>query len=99
HAQTYVINRDGIMIAKTVDRSGTWADIFLLLKRPNEVAPTIITSLSYGAKIIGKEKRFRKYASIYFADKEGFVKRIQNKEFEHDKMPELIESYIALKEG
>lgn len=99
HAQSYIINKEGIMIAKTVDRTGTWADIFLLLKRPNEVAPTIITSLSYGAKIIGKEKKFRKYSSIYFSDNESFVKRIKNKEFEHDKMSELIDAYILLKES
>ena len=97
YAMSYIINKNEVMIAKTVDRSGTWADVILLLKRPGETAPTMITSISYGAKIIGKEKKFRKYASIYFSEHPDLVKRIQDKEFEHDKMEALIEAYIALK--
>lgn len=98
YAQSYKIDKEGAMIAKTVDRSGMWADIFLLLKRPNEEIPTIITSLSYGAVIIGKEKRFRKYSKIYFSDNKSLVKRIDDKEFKHDKMEDLIKAYIQIEE-
>ncbi|MBQ0767990.1 MAG: hypothetical protein KBT58_01775 [Bizionia sp.] len=95
-AQKYYIDKNNTMISQTIDNSGTWADIFLLVKKPEETCATMIGHIAYGATIIGQEKRFRKSASIYFEDKEELVKRINNKEFKSNEIQELAKAYSEL---
>src|SRR5690606_32024399 len=92
-AQKYYIDDNGKMISKSVDRSGTWADIFLLVRRPDETCASMLGHIAYGAKIIGQEKRFRKSASIYFSDMPKLVKRINNNEFKSGEIEKLIEAF------
>lgn len=95
-AQKYYIDKNNILISQSIDNSGTWADIFLLVKKPGETCATMIGHIAYGATIIGQEKRFRKSASIYFDDKEDLVKRINNKEFKNNEIKELAQAYNEL---
>ena len=92
-AQKYLIDDNGKMISKSTDRTGSWADIFILLRRPNESCASMIGHIANGAKIIGQEKRFRKMASIYFKDKTELVKRIKSKEFKSNEIEKLIAAY------
>ncbi|SEA44099.1 hypothetical protein [Bizionia paragorgiae] len=92
-AQKYYLDNNGKMISKSVDRSGTWADIFLLVRRPDESCASMLGHIANGAKIIGQEKRFRKVSSIYFKDKPELVKRINKKEFKSSETEKLIKAY------
>lgn len=92
-AQKYAIDKNGNMISKSADRTGSWADIFLLVKRPNESCASMIGHIAFGAKIVGQEKRFRKSASIYFKDKNELVERINNKEFKSNEIEKLAKAY------
>ena len=96
-SQTYYIDSDDKIVAKSVDSSGMWATIVLAFKRPNEENPTMIGSLNYGAKVIGEEKRFRKFTAYYFKDEPNLVKRIENKEFKREDIEELIKAYANMK--
>lgn len=92
-AQKYYIDDNGKMISKSVDKSGNWAEILLLVRRPDETCASMLGQIIYGAKIIGQEKQFRKSASIYFSDMPELVKRINNNEFKSSEIEKLIESY------
>jgi len=96
-AEKYIINKHGDFISSTIDYSGTWADIALLFKRPGEVVPTILGSLSNGAIIINKERTFRTTAILYFKGEESIIKRIESKEFKSEDMLELAKAYIEHK--
>lgn len=98
YAQTYYIDKEGKMVSRSVDNSGTWADIFVCFRRPGEEIPTVITSFSQGAHIIGKDKQFRTAAIRYFEGDTKFCQRIEQKEFEHDQVRELAEAYVVYKE-
>ncbi len=98
-AQSYYIDKKGKMISSTVDRSGTWADIFILFKRPGEEFPAMITSFTNGATVIGHDKQFRKSAIQYFDSEDSFNARIENKEFKHEEVYKLAEAYVAYKQG
>jgi hypothetical protein len=97
HAQSYYIDKEEKIVSKSVDRSGTWADIFILFKRPGEALPTRITSITYGAQVMNQQKTFRKIAARYFKDDTAFAERIENKEFKHDEIGKLVNAYIAYK--
>lgn len=99
YAQSYYIDKDGRMISQTIDYSGTWADIFICYKRPGEEVPTIITSFTQGAKIIGQQKQFRTAAKRYFNGDDNFISRIEQKEFSHDQVYEMAEAYVAYKQN
>jgi hypothetical protein len=91
-AQKYIIEKNGKLVSKT-SNTGTWADIFILFRRPNESCASMIGHIAYGAKIIGQEKKFRNVASEYFKDKPELVKRIKNKEFKSNEFQKLINAY------
>jgi hypothetical protein len=94
---TYAVDKTGNMISKANDYSGTWAEIPMLLKRPEETAPTHIASITSGATIIGKESLFRKTAAYYFENETEFVKRIDAEEFKSSDMIALVQAYIEYK--
>ncbi|KAF2519934.1 hypothetical protein E0W68_01525 [Flavobacterium salilacus subsp. salilacus] len=94
--QTYLIDEEGDMVARTVDTSGTWADISLFYRRPGEDAPTLMASFS-SITIIGAEKKFRKWAMLYFGEDNEIGQRIENKEFKIENMLELAKAYVAYK--
>lgn len=98
-AKSYSIDKDGNMISKTSDSSGTWADIGLLFKRPGEEGPATLGTLSFGAKVLNKESLFRKTAILYFEGDKDFIKRIDDKEFKSDEMLDMAKAYILHKGG
>ncbi|KGO94153.1 hypothetical protein [Flavobacterium subsaxonicum] len=98
-ALSYSINKDGDMILDAGSTGGTWAEIPLLFKRPNEDFATIITSMAFGATVLGTEKRFKKFARRYFNDEPTLVARIENGDFKSEQMYELAQAYNTLKGG
>lgn len=98
-SQSYVVNKDDKMVAMTVDRSGTWADVFVLFKKPGETSPSIIMSFTNGATVIGQDKKFRNAAKQFFKGEDGFIARIDNKEFKNDDVYKMAEAYVAYKQG
>lgn len=95
-AQSYYIDSAGTMVSKSAD-SGGWADIFICFKRPGEEFPSSITSFTYGATVIGQDKRFRKSAILYFKGEDVFNQRIENKEWTHEQIYEMAKAYSAYK--
>lgn len=97
-SQSYFVNKDDKMTAMTVDRSGTWADVFVLFKKPGETAPSIIMSFTNGATVIGQDKKFRNAAKQFFKGEDEFIARIDSKEFKNDDVYKMAEAYIAYKQ-
>ncbi len=96
NAQSYYIDKEEKIVSKSVD-SGTWADIFILFKRPGETVPTMITSITYGAEVMNQQKMFRNAAARYFEADTAFADRIKNKEFKHNEVGKIVNAYIEYK--
>ncbi len=96
-AQSYYVNKDGEMISKAVDTTGTGADIDVLVRRPSEDYAAVITQITAGTTVIGKESSFRKKAAIYFSDYQPLVERIENKEFKSREVISVAKEYNAYK--
>ncbi|WP_156032992.1 hypothetical protein [Sediminibacter sp. Hel_I_10] len=94
-AQSYIVKK-GKVVSTTIDNSGTWAEIFLLVKRPSENCIAKLGAFTSGAKIIGEESSFRKASKVYFKDNSTLVDRIDNKEFKIDDIRNLVKAYDDL---
>lgn len=94
--QSYRMDKEGKMITQS-GNSGGWAEIFICFKRQGEELPSSITSYTYGAQVIGQDKRFRKAAIFYFEGEDLFTKRIEDKEWTHEQIYEMAKAYTAYK--
>lgn len=92
----YIIDESGNITMQSSDRSGTWAEILLLLKRPDEDSAAQMTTMT-SIKVGGLQSIFRKTASYYFQDQPEFAKRIEANEFAHDDIIRLAKYYIRYK--
>ena len=96
--ESYYIDKEGAMVTKS-GASGTWAEIFVCLRRPGEEVPTSITAYNFGAAVIGHDAKFRNASKKYFEGETKFIERIENKEWEHEQVREMAEAYAAYKKG
>ncbi len=95
-SNSYSIDENGTVTMQSKDYSATWAEILLLLKRPDETAAARMTTLT-SIKVAGLQNIFRKAASYYFQDQPEFAKRIEADEFAHDDIVRLAKYYIRYK--
>jgi hypothetical protein len=95
YGDSYKIKKTNTMVVKSKN-SGGWASIYLLVKRSDESCMAMMGEISYGAKVIGQEKTFRKSTRRYFADQPVLVDRIQKKEFKIEDLQILVNEYRKL---
>lgn len=95
--ENYHIDNEG-EITLTLKSNIGMASTSISFLRPGEEVLTMITSSeTEGANALGRESKFRKSAAHYFKDVPELAKRIIDKEFKTDDIPELLKTYVLYK--
>ena len=89
--QSYYVNIKGLLATHSYEGRNIVFGTSYLLKRPNEVAPTVISMYSLS------RSKFRKWAALYFRKNTALVMRIKNKEFKAFEVDKLAEAYVSYK--
>ena len=90
--------KNGIMVSNTGTGSPFWPYIYYFVQRPDEEYPGNIWHETFGTKDIGRESKYRKITSAYFADLPEVVEKIQDKTYKSHDLPSLVKFYNSEKQ-